>query len=170
MQYEEQSCFVCDHCGQEIDEKETVCPRCGAEFSEIAEGEDEVNPVAIRTFNNPVEARIAQGLLESQGINSFVKDENMGYNYSFAVGGVKLMVREDEYEQALEILNAESEIPDEPVATACPACGSNNVEKKQKFNFLSLLALIFMLPANTQPSGNSQMYWKCYMCGNKWEE
>jgi hypothetical protein len=63
--------------------------------------------ITIATFNNPIEANLAQQLLEDQGISSFLKDEstvNIAWHLTVAVGGIKLQVSEEIAELAREIL------------------------------------------------------------------
>ncbi len=63
--------------------------------------------VNIRAFTYPHEASLAGGLLDSEGIEYFLKDEmtvQVINIYSNAVGGVKLQVRQDDVDAAIEIL------------------------------------------------------------------
>lgn len=64
--------------------------------------------VVLKKFSHPVEAHLLKSRLESEGIESFVADENIvGLNwfYSNAVGGVRLQVNEQDLEKAQAILN-----------------------------------------------------------------
>jgi len=88
-------------------------------------------PVTVARFGSAVEAHLAQGLLEGEGIESFVADE-------YAVGtvgisqtdGVRLRVRASDLDQARDILGMasgqEQEI-DLDDQVACPRCGSWDV-------------------------------------------
>ncbi|MDT9694371.1 DUF2007 domain-containing protein, partial [Streptomyces sp. P9(2023)] len=61
-------------------------------------------------FSFPHEAHIAKASLESAGITSFIADEhtvNTQWLYSNAIGGVRLLVAEDDAKEALEILNSD---------------------------------------------------------------
>lgn len=63
--------------------------------------------VTIKVTNHPVQLGIAQSLLESEGIYTFVKDELMSQAYSVAngaVGGAKLQVNEEDAERAIMLL------------------------------------------------------------------
>ena len=58
-------------------------------------------------YLSPLDARIEAGLLESEGIEVMLLDENIVWNnqmYAQAVGGVKLLVNQDELTRAQEIL------------------------------------------------------------------
>lgn len=62
----------------------------------------------IAVFQFTSEAMILKGRLESEGIEVFIRDNNIvdaNPFYSNAVGGVKLFVREEDFETACEILS-----------------------------------------------------------------
>jgi hypothetical protein len=79
----------------------------------IPNPEDELNfreLVTIRMYRDLPEALLAQGRLESSGIESFLADDNMvrmDWLISNLLGGVKLKVEESNVEFAEEILNQE---------------------------------------------------------------
>ena len=67
--------------------------------------------IIIRTYTYHSEAIIEKAKLESAGIYCSLKDENMvmiNPFYSNAVGGIKLIVREEDAETALKILEDQS--------------------------------------------------------------
>ena len=67
--------------------------------------------ITIATFNYPAQAHVLRTKLESQGIWSFVADENFVTATgpcSNSIGGVKLQVKEQDVERALEILGIEA--------------------------------------------------------------
>lgn len=67
--------------------------------------------LTIIRFTYPHEAAIARGLLESEGIEVFTKDEltTQVHNfYSNAIGGIKLQVWGADYERAAGILRESS--------------------------------------------------------------
>jgi hypothetical protein len=62
--------------------------------------------VTVRTFGNLAEAELAKGLLDSEGIESFLFDENMGRLYWINVtGGIKLRVDAENAEDANRALD-----------------------------------------------------------------
>jgi hypothetical protein len=83
----------------------------------IPDPEDKLNfreLVTIRKFRDLPEALLAQGRLESSGIEAFLFDDNMvrmDWLISNLLGGVKLKVEDVNVEFAEEILN--QEIPDD---------------------------------------------------------
>lgn len=66
--------------------------------------------IVVARFSFPHEAHIAKANLESAGIQSFIADEhtvNTQWLYSNAIGGVRLMVSEEDFEEATEILSCD---------------------------------------------------------------
>lgn len=56
-----------------------------------------------------MDAYLLRARLESSGITSYIRDENLitlDWLYSNAVGGVKVDVMDEDYEEALQILDA----------------------------------------------------------------
>ena len=80
----------------------------------IPDPEDKLNfreLVTIRKFRDLPEALLAQGRLESSGIEAFLFDDNMvrmDWLISNLLGGIKLKVEEANVEIAEEILSQES--------------------------------------------------------------
>ena len=72
--------------------------------------------VVLETFSNRIEAEMAAGLLESEGIEATVMADDAGGTYPMLqfVRGVRLMVYREDEARAREILAAMAE-PGEPV-------------------------------------------------------
>jgi len=91
-----------------------------------AAGEDSAefrDLVTVRTFGNLAEAGLAKGLLDSEGIESFLFDENMGRLYWINVtGGIKLRVDAENAEATNRILdeNVSEFAPPEDAASGDP--------------------------------------------------
>ncbi|WP_066838954.1 putative signal transducing protein [Rufibacter ruber] len=115
--------------------------------------------VTVTTYSSPIDAHLAKNKLESEGILSFLFDENvvsMNPLFNITVGGIKLKTLASDAEKAMVILNSVNELPytteqDEPVV--CPRCGSTALtyaydsEQKAKSFFGMVLAfLTFSLP------------------------
>jgi hypothetical protein len=65
------------------------------------------NWITIISFTYPHEAHLAKGKLESEGVEVIIKDEltvQVNNFYSNAIGGVKLLVRDFDYDNANQIL------------------------------------------------------------------
>lgn len=132
--------------------------------------------VTIKTFTYPHEAYVIRGKLESEGIQTFLKDEMtvQVYNfYSNAVGGVKLQVPSEDVERALSIIDSVKEIPHEVVVfskkelagtNTCPFCHSENISRTRKANWLTLLPYLivgFIFPVFKKS-------YVCFDCGKEW--
>jgi hypothetical protein len=67
--------------------------------------------VVLETFYNRIEAEIAAGLLESEGIETMVMADDAGGTYPMLqfIRGVKLMVAPEDKARAREILDAMAE-------------------------------------------------------------
>jgi hypothetical protein len=82
--------------------------------------------VTIARFRDVVQAQLARGRLESAGIPCFLADENIHRitgQFSFVFGGIRLLVRQEDSEEALEIIGEDS-AESEREAPQCPQCGA----------------------------------------------
>ncbi len=80
----------------------------------------------IRTYNSVIEAHTVRALLEGNGINAFVADENtvhLNSLFTNAIGGVRLQVAESDFTEAQEILG----LKNEKGILQCPECFSDKV-------------------------------------------
>lgn len=87
----------------------------------------------LRRFQYSSEAIIYQGKLESQGIEVFLRDNNIVDSnplYSNAVGGVKMFVKTEDFDKANQILGEVSlySVDDDNQPIKCPKCGAEQVE------------------------------------------
>jgi hypothetical protein len=63
--------------------------------------------VTIASFTYPHEVTVLEGVLETEGIECFIKDGNIVSTnplYSNAIGGVKIQVNQNDVERANEIV------------------------------------------------------------------
>jgi len=135
----------------------------------------------IITFTYPQDAHIAQGFLESEGVESILKDEltvQVQNFYSNAIGGVKLQVKSEDIENATSILKnggytgIESWKPTETVVVLestnkkqCPFCQSENIGKSKKVDYLTIgvyLVLGAFFPI-------FRLNYSCFDCGKVWK-
>lgn len=141
------------------------------------------NWIEIISFTYPHEAHMAKALLESEGLVTLMKDEmtaQVNNVYSNAIGGVKILVRESDYEKGIVILqkggyvvhnmlNDQSAIEDvriDPLIdkSVCPFCKSSNIVKDRDPNILT--AFVFFILGAFSPIFKTS--YKCFECGKKW--
>jgi hypothetical protein len=131
-------------------------------------------PVIVRRYRDLPEASIAKSVLDSAGIESILADDNMvrlDWFYSNLVGGIKILVREEDAETAAKLL--EQEVPEkfevegvgEYVQPQCPNCKSMNVSFNGLDKRMTYTAMFVSLPI---PITNKD--WKCHVCGHEWED
>ncbi len=127
--------------------------------------------VTIASFNLAAEAHFARGLLEAEGIDAVVIDENLttlNPLLTGAIGGVRLQVRESDAERAMQVLGqAEAgqrlEIPMAEIV--CPRCGSSQVYFEKFNRRRSKLMWLFL----GIPIPFLKRKWKCRNCGHEWK-
>ena len=101
--------------------------------------------VTIGTYAYPEEAYLNQALLQSEDIQSYVFDDHiltLARVFNYAIGGVKIKVRECDAEDAIQILNnVQNTIVESPENNneICPKCSSSNT----RYEFFALRAIYF---------------------------
>src|SRR5713226_3300155 len=148
-------------------------PPANAGAAETPASKDEApSPVMIARYGGVPEALVAKSMLDSAGIESFLSDENLvrlDWFYSNLVGGIKLMVREEDAETARKLL--EENIPEKFDATGvgeyaqprCPQCGSMDVSFDGLNKQIAYPGLFLSLPIPVNRKGG-----KCHACGHEW--
>jgi hypothetical protein len=127
--------------------------------------------VTVARFRDLTEAALAQGALESAGIESYLRDTNLVRNdwfYSNLVGGIRMDVAEADVDAAKAVLA--QPIP-ESIALdtgqsyqqpTCPRCGSLEVR--------SSFALSGAQDEAASASLSSRPGWECELCGAVWTD
>lgn len=100
----------------------------------------------IATFPYSTEAQITKSKLEAEGITVMLLDEKTIDSdplISQAIGGVKLLVSDDDFEKAVQIYNEirAYEVDTNGNVIHCPSCNSNHIliaplERKNLFHML----------------------------------
>jgi hypothetical protein len=130
--------------------------------------------VSIRQFRDLPEALLAKGALDSAEIESFLVDDNMirmDWFYSNLVGGIKLCVKQEDAEAALDLL--EQAIPEEfevdgvgpDEQPRCPKCQSLDIafeDLNQPVAWVSAYVLA--------PIALHRKRWVCHSCGHRWRQ
>lgn len=88
-----------------------------------------MNFLPVQVYTNYIDAHIARGQLEEEGIKCWLKDEHLVSTnplWTRAVGGIKLMVSEADLQKTKEVLQVIDE--ERHHNMLCLQCGSSNVE------------------------------------------
>ena len=95
--------------------------------------------VTVAACHAQYEAELIQGLLETAGIESYLEDQEIIHRdwfYSLALGGVKVRVLSDAYDDAVSLLDAARvEAKQEELTQqgkTCPHCGSDQIERRRQ--------------------------------------
>lgn len=130
--------------------------------------------VTIARFRDLAEAELARGKLEAEGIPAFLADQylvGLDWNYSNAVGGVRLQVPLEWAEEARDILKADNSAAVSELQTSslfsqkdsCPSCGSTSVRKVKLSRKSGAISLLLSLPI---------FFWGtrivCQQCARSW--
>jgi Putative prokaryotic signal transducing protein len=149
-------------------------PPANAGAAETSSSKDEApSPVMIARYGGVPEALLAKSMLDSAGIESFLGDENLvrlDWFYSNLVGGIKLMVREEDAETARTLL--EKNIPEklevagvgEYAQPSCPKCGSLDVSFDGLDKKIAYTGFLVGVPIHVKHKGG-----KCHACGHEWQ-
>ncbi|MEM7368543.1 MAG: DUF2007 domain-containing protein [Bacteroidota bacterium] len=68
----------------------------------------DVKLIEVHSFISPIDASLVKNILELEGIDSVINNEHINTSFAFhqpAIGGVRLMVREADYDIAKRIVN-----------------------------------------------------------------
>ncbi len=129
--------------------------------------------VTVRRYRDTSEAIVARTVLESAGMFCFLRDENLvrlDWQISNFIGGLRLQVRPEDSEAALELLSQPvpesisfaSEVKfDQP---RCPSCGSIDITfegHSRSAALVSTFAVGLPLPLGSES-------WRCDKCGCRW--
>lgn len=141
------------------------------------------NYIVLISFTYPHEAHLVKGMLESNQIFSIIKDEytvQVNNLYSNAIGGVKLLVAESDYDRSINLLKEAGYILEnndkaekiELVKVSpnidvkqCPFCKSENINRNKRSNFFTIiLSLAFLqhIPLFSYTH-------KCFDCYKEWK-
>jgi DNA-directed RNA polymerase subunit RPC12/RpoP len=121
--------------------------------------------VTIRTFQNYFTAHILLTRLKSAGIECFLKDEftvTVDPILSNAVGGIKLIVKKEDEEEAKLLLQEFDESYRE--SAVCPKCGSKSIELVPKKTTANMATAILTWLFGSYAISAKNVY-QCSSCG-----
>ncbi len=130
--------------------------------------------VSIRQYRDLHEALLARGALDSAGVESFLVDDNMirmDWFYSNLVGGIKLCVKQQDADAALDLL--EQSIPGEFEVEGigpyqqprCPKCQSLDIAYEDLNQPVAWISAYVLAPIAIH-----RKRWVCHSCGERWRE
>jgi len=130
----------------------------------------------VKTYIYSYQAHLDLAKLSDEGIDAIIRDDNIvsiDPVFAQAVGGIKLLVQDLDYDKALEILNTndysnlKNEFQEEEISgqRKCPNCGSINLFQKGSW----LVGLIFLL-LSFIPFTTKKSIYICLDCSHKWKE
>ena len=126
--------------------------------------------VVIRTFDNYFSANIMLTRLRDYGVQCYLKDEytvTIDPLLSNAIGGIKLVVRKDEMDMALQVVNGFD--VQYKNAVLCPNCGSNDIILVPKPGVENIITAISTWLFSSYALSAENVY-KCNKCGYQCEE
>jgi DNA-directed RNA polymerase subunit RPC12/RpoP len=114
--------------------------------------------------------------LADEDIKAVLKDENIvaiDPIYSHAVGGIKILVNDDDFDKALKVLDTnesnylQQAFPEEIISEQikCKKCGSINVFQKGSWIVGLFFLILAFIPFTTKRSK-----YVCLDCSHKWNE
>src|ERR1035437_9758424 len=125
--------------------------------------------VIIQTFDNSFNANIQLTRLRAAGIECYLKDEytvTIDPLLSNAIGGIKLIVRKEDYEEAKKVFYSFDEYARSIVR--CPRCGGNDfisIPKKSVENYITaILSWLF-----SSYAVSAENVYHCNNCGYETE-
>lgn len=123
--------------------------------------------VTVRTFDHPIEAHIAAGKLESEGIPFFLKNihhASLSWPITNALGGIQLQVPQESFLAATELLDEGASSAEQADEERCPKCGSSETSRSKWRWRLALFS--FHIAGLPIPWGRSS--WVCNNCSEIW--
>jgi len=173
----------CPTCRDEYVEGVVSCAGCGAALvatlppKASKQAPDIDAPICVGSYSLPQEADVARTILESEGIECFIENENTikaNWLWSNAIGGVRILVAQPHAEEARALLDVR--VPGEPPelqpdqayeeddGTACPKCGSQDLNYR-RFSKRAVALTILLLGL---PFPFLRRRYRCNKCGEEW--
>src|SRR5215472_3151662 len=158
----------------EAPSKIEASPEANANVAAAEKGRQLPGPVIVGRYRDLSIASVAKSMLDSAGIESFLADDTvirMDWFYSNALGGIKLLVRDEDEAAARELLEAlvperfDVEGVGEYEQPKCPNCGSLDVSLEELDRKIAHTGLLVSLPIPAVKQG-----WNCHSCGHTWDE
>jgi predicted RNA-binding Zn-ribbon protein involved in translation (DUF1610 family) len=124
-----------------------------------------MNIITLRSFDNYFLASITLTKLQGAGVNCYLKDENtvtIDPILSNAIGGIKIVVKEEDAEEAKEILQQFDE--EYLQSVKCPQCGAAAITLVSKPGASNFITAIFTWLFSSYAIAPENVY-QCGKCG-----
>jgi predicted RNA-binding Zn-ribbon protein involved in translation (DUF1610 family) len=124
-----------------------------------------MNIITLRSFDNYFLANITLTKLQDAGVECYLKDEHtvtIDPILSNAIGGIKLVVKEEGAAEAVKLLQQFDE--EYMSSVKCPQCGENAITQINKPGITNFFTAIFTWFISSYAVATEQVY-KCGMCG-----
>lgn len=126
--------------------------------------------VPLRSYDTYIPASLMMQRLEAEGIKTYLQDEHtltLGPMLTNALGGIKLMVYNEQFERASALVK---EFEEEYLqAGTCPNCGSHDIQYvTQSRNMFNWMTAIISWMFTNYAVGVKQVY-HCYQCHHEFE-
>lgn len=124
-----------------------------------------MNLITLRSFDNYFLANITLTKLQDAGVECYLKDENtvtIDPILSNAIGGIKLVVKEQDAAEARELLQLFDE--EYMKSVKCPQCSETTITQINKPGAANFLTAIFTWLFSSYAIAGEQVY-KCSKCG-----
>lgn len=137
----------------------------------------------VATYPDLISAQLAQSLLQAEGIDSTIPEENIAgidWQWSTALQGIRLQVASENVDSALELLSTRPgllpedygpEIRDVEEQKRCPYCGSDLMGSqrwRRRGKAVTMLAPILLLLWPLVLAFGPR--YECTQCGRLWKE
>jgi hypothetical protein len=137
--------------------------------------------VTIRRFRDLPDALLAKSVLESAEVECFLADDiiiRMNWLWSYAVGEIKVRVRDTDAASSDDILKLNENPPEfidfggigEYVQERCPNCRSFDVHHNEltRAAYATLIFSLFFIQLLWYPL--RRCGWTCHACGHRWSD
>jgi hypothetical protein len=126
--------------------------------------------LTIKTFESAIEAEMLKAKFASEGIDSYLFDENITTlmpHLNLAIGGIKLKIDERDFNKATQLIDkiySSTLTDDNDMHIHCPKCDSSDIYNFKSFkNPAGILALMMSFFTITLPIYHKQVH-KCNVC------
>ena len=127
--------------------------------------------VTIRSYDNYINANMTMAMLKEGGVDCYIRDEHtiiIDPLLSPALGGMKLMVHENDLKDALSILEQSDQLYLQSIP--CPVCHKHSLQQiRETKEFADWWQRLKNILINGQETEYNS-YYRCYSCGNKFDE